>query len=319
LAALFPYYIGEINAIDPDDEVECRAGQVLVYRAYQTDYVCTDNSTAQRWVELGLAEIVGELVTEEVMEEETMEESMEEMTMETDMTPEATEEPIMEKMDGGYTYTQEFLPVKKMEIDLERTAVFITDPQNDFISKGGAAWELVGEQVIADKVVEHQVMLRDAAKEVGIRVFYSPHTYTEMDYANWKLLNPIDKLMFDIDMFHEGTWGHEFHPDMAPDDNTIVMNPHKGLSNFHAGDAKMQLRQYGIETLIMAGMSANLCVESHLRDAVENGFEVIVIADATAGAGPHAKNAALINYEFIANEVTTTDDIISRLRQAANS
>jgi len=81
----------------------------------------------------------------------------------------------------------------------------------------------------------------------------------------------------------------------------------------------MQLRQYGIETLIMAGMSANLCVESHLRDAIENGFEVIVIADATAGVGPHAKKAALINYEFIANEVTTTDDIISRLRQAANS
>ena len=228
-------------------------------------------------------------------------------------------ESVMESMESGYTYTQEFLPVKKMKIDLETTAVFITDPQNDFLSEKGAAWELVGEQVITDKVVEHQVALRDAAKEVGIPVFYSPHTYTEMDYANWKLLNPIDQLMFEIDMFHQGTWGHEFHPDLVPDDNTVVMNPHKGLSNFHAGDAKMQLRQYGIETLIMAGMSANLCVESHLRDAIENGFEVIVIADGTAGAGPHAKNAALINFEFIANEVATTDDIISRLRQAANS
>ena len=227
---------------------------------------------------------------------------------------------MMEKtMEGRYTYTQGFLPVKKMEIDLEKTALFITDPQNDFLSEKGAAWELVGEQVIADKVVEHQVALRDAAKEVGIPVFYSPHTYTEMDYANWKLLNPIEQLMFDMDMFHQGTWGHDFHPDLVPDDNTVVMNPHKGFSNFHAGDAKMQLRQYGIETLIMAGMSANLCVESHLRDAIENGFEVIVISDGTAGAGPHAKNAALINFEFIANEVTTTDDIIDRLRQAANS
>jgi nicotinamidase-related amidase len=40
-------------------------------------------------------------------------------------------------------------------------------------------------------------------------------------------------------------------------------------------------------------MSANLCVEAHLRDAVENGFEVIVISDATAGGGPFSKDAAL--------------------------
>ena len=224
-----------------------------------------------------------------------------------------------ESTEVQYTYRQDFLPVKKIDLELETTAIFITDPQNDFLSEGGAAWPLVGEEVINDKVVEHQIALVAAAKEVGIPVFYSPHTYTEMDYANWKLLNPIDQIMFDIDMFHQGTWGHDFHPDLVPNDMTVVMNPHKGLSNFHAGDAKMQLRQYGIETLIMAGMSANLCVESHLRDAIENGFEVIVIADATAGAGPHAKNAALINFEFIANEVTVTDDIISRLQQAANS
>ena len=224
-----------------------------------------------------------------------------------------------ESTEVQYTYRQDFLPVKKIDLELEKTAIFITDPQNDFLSEGGAAWPLVGEEVINDKVVEHQIALVAAAKEVGIPVFYSPHTYTEMDYANWTLLNPIDQIMFDIDMFHQGTWGHDFHPDLVPNDMTVVMNPHKGLSNFHAGDAKMQLRQYGIETLIMAGMSANLCVESHLRDAIENGFEVIVIADATAGAGPHAKNAALINFEFIANEVTITDDIISRLQQAANS
>ena len=222
-----------------------------------------------------------------------------------------------ESMTDTFVYQQDFLTKEILELDLKRTALFITDPQNDFLSEGGAAWALVGEQVVADKVVEHQVMLREAAKEVGIPVFYSPHMYTEMDFKNWKSLNAIDKLMFDIDMFHDGTWGHEFHPDMMPDDNTIVMNPHKGLSNFWAGDAVIQLREYGIETLILTGMSANLCVESHTRDAIENGFDVIIIADATAGAGPLAKKAALINYEFIAHEVTTTADIIERLHEAA--
>lgn len=216
----------------------------------------------------------------------------------------------------GYVYQQEFMPKETLEIDLERTAIFITDPQNDFISEGGAAWPLVGAEVISSKVVEHEVQLREAARAVGIKVFYSPHMYTKMDHANWSSLNGIDKIMFEKKMFIKGTWGHQFHPDMMPDDNTVVLNPHKGLSNFWTGDAVLQLRQYGVDTVIMAGMSANLCVESHTRDAIENGFDVIIVADATAGAGPYATKAALINYEFIAHEVVTTDQIIKRLHKA---
>ena len=63
-------------------------------------------------------------------------------------------------------------------------------------------------------------------------------------------------------------------------------------------------------------MSANMGVESHARDAVENGFEVIIIADATAAAGDAAYEAALTNYEFFAHEVVTTDQIIKRLKAA---
>lgn len=218
----------------------------------------------------------------------------------------------------GYVYQQNFLPKAEVKIALKSTAVFVTDPQNDFISKGGAAWDLVGAQVVADKVVEHQVELRKAAREVGIPVFYSPHMYSEQDYKRWarERMNAIDKAMFSLGMFKQGTWGQDFHPDMKPDDNTIVMNPHKGLSNFWTGDATLQLRMNGISTIVLCGMSCNLCLESHCRDAAENGFEVILVADATAGAGPLAKKAALINYEFIANEVVTTAQIIKRLRAA---
>jgi nicotinamidase-related amidase len=61
-------------------------------------------------------------------------------------------------------------------------------------------------------------------------------------------------------------------------------------------------------------MAANLCVESHLRDATENGFDVIAVRDATAGPGPEATQAAHTNYGFIAEEVVTTDEILERLK-----
>jgi len=215
-----------------------------------------------------------------------------------------------------YVYQQGFMPKETVEIDLATTAMFVTDPQNDFLSEGSPAWELVGPTVIKHKVVEKEKMLQALAKKIGIPVFYSTHMYTPLDFKNWKSLNGIDKIMFEIKMFAQGTWGHEIHPDLQPDGNTIVMNPHKGLSNFWSGDAAIQLRQYGIETIILYGMSANMCVESHARDAIENGFDVIIIADATAGAGDAAYQAALVNYEFLAHEVVTTDQIVKRLENA---
>ena len=198
-------------------------------------------------------------------------------------------------------------------LDRSRTALLIIDPQNDFLSEGGVAWPLVGDGVKNTKVVEHLVELRSAAKKAGVPVFYCPHLYNENEFATWKHLNPIDKMMFDGKMFHSGTWGAEFHPDLVPDDNTFVLAPHKALSGFWSGDAAIQLRQRNIDTIVLAGMSANLCVESNLRDAVENGFEVLVVKDATTGPGPDATQAAMVNYGLIANEVVTTDEITQRL------
>ncbi|MGD1836508.1 MAG: cysteine hydrolase family protein [Nitrososphaeraceae archaeon] len=198
-------------------------------------------------------------------------------------------------------------------IDKNKTALVIVDPQNDFLSEGGAVWDLVGEEVVQNNVVENLVKLRNAATEAGIPIFYSPHYYTEYEYKNWKHPNHIDEIMFERKMFLKGTWGAEFHPDLQPNENTFVLSPHKGLSNFWAGDINIQLRQQDIQNIILAGMSSNLCVESHLRDAIENSYDVIAIKDATAGAGPDSTPAALHNFGFIATEVTTTDDIIERL------
>jgi nicotinamidase-related amidase len=216
-----------------------------------------------------------------------------------------------------YVYKQAFMPRQTLEIDLARTAMFVTDPQNDFLSEDSPAWGLVGPTVIRNEVVEKEKTLKTLAMELGIPVFYSTHLYTPQDFANWKSLNGIDKVMFENKMFAEGTWGHDFHPELRPDSNTIVMNPHKGLSNFWSGDAAIQLRQYGIETIILYGMSANMCVESHARDAIENGFDVIILADATAAAGDAAYESALINYEFLAHEVMNTNQVIERLKEAA--
>jgi nicotinamidase-related amidase len=200
------------------------------------------------------------------------------------------------------------------QINAQHTALVIVDPQVDFLSPQSVVWDLVGEQVEKHQVVEHLVSLKAAAERAGIPVIYSPHHYSDHEYDSWRHLNTIDKVMFERRMFDDAGDGADFLPELAPGADTIVLSPHKALSGFWANDINLQLRQRDIQTLILAGMSANLCVESHLRDAAENGFDVIVVKDATAGAGEDATHAAHVNFGFIASEVATTDEIAAALR-----
>ena len=92
------------------------------------------------------------------------------------------------------------------------------------------------------------------------------------------------------------------------DGETVVTSPHKvyGPQN---NDLTLQLRKRNIDKVILAGMSANLCVESHMRDLLEQGFEVEVVKDATAAAQVEEGDgyaAAVTNFRFIASAVWRT-------------
>jgi nicotinamidase-related amidase len=89
-----------------------------------------------------------------------------------------------------------------------------------------------------------------------------------------------------------------------------VTSPHK-VYGPESNDLVLQLRKRGIDKVILAGMSANLCTESHMRELLEQGFEVAVIKDATAAAQVEEGDgyaAALVNFRFIANTVWTTKE-----------
>ncbi len=73
-----------------------------------------------------------------------------------------------------------------------------------------------------------------------------------------------------------------------------------------------------MDQILLAGMAANLCVESHLREFIEQGFEVTVVKDATAGPKlPEGDGylAALVNYRLVANDLWTTDEVVRQLGQ----
>ena len=222
------------------------------------------------------------------------------------------------------------LPEIHMEINPGNTALVITDPQNDFLSPEGATWSLVGDSVTKNNTVENIENLLKAAKKNGIPVFVSPHYYYPTDHG-WKFEGTLEKVMHDIGMFDrkgalnlEGfagsgaDWLERYKPYLE-DGKTVVTSPHK-VYGPETNDLVLQLRKRGIDKVVLGGMSANLCVESHMRELLEQGFEVAVVRDATAAAQvPEGDGyaSALVNFRFLANTVMTTSEAVQAMDQAA--
>lgn len=219
------------------------------------------------------------------------------------------------------------LPDPGMRVEKGRTALVVTDPQNDFLSPEGVTWGVVGKSVQANKTVENIEALFRTAKAEGIPVFISPHYYYPHDHG-WKFEGALEKLMHEIGMFDrkdalnvEGfsgsgaDWLARYKP-YIEDGRTTVTSPHK-VYGPASNDLVLQLRKQRIDKVVLAGMSANLCTESHMRELIEQGFEVAVVSDATAAAqvaegDGHA--AALVNFRFIANTVWTTREAVKAMK-----
>ncbi|MDP7731965.1 cysteine hydrolase [Mycobacterium avium subsp. hominissuis] len=221
------------------------------------------------------------------------------------------------------------LPPSGFQLDVTHAALVVTDPQNDFLSPDGATWSVFGASVEDNGTVEHIDQLLSAAKSAGITVAISPHYYYPSD-QDWQFGGPLERFMHSVGMFArthplqlEGFDGSgadylERYKNRILDGKTVVASPHK-IVGPQSNDLVLQLRKRGVTQVLLAGMAANLCTESHLRELIEQGFEVVVIRDATAGARlPEGDGylAALINFRFLASAIWTTDQAVAELAQA---
>jgi nicotinamidase-related amidase len=218
-----------------------------------------------------------------------------------------------------------------MEIRQADTAVVFIDPQNDVLSERGANWGAVGASVTENRTVENMERIFKAAKANRYEVFISPHYFYPTD-SGWKFNGPLEADEFKTHTFARtgslnltgfansgADWLDRFKP-YIEDGKTIVVSPHK-VWGPQTNDLVLQLRKRAISKIILGGMLANICVESHLRDLLEQGFEVAVVKDAIAGPR-HPEwgdgyQAAMINYRFLAHALWSTDEAVERMGPAA--
>jgi nicotinamidase-related amidase len=187
---------------------------------------------------------------------------------------------------------------------------------------------LFGESIRDNDTVAHIGELFHAAKLAGVTIAVSPHYFYPTD-RQWLFGDPVEQFMSAAGMFDRlGAYttigftgsGADFLPayyQYIHDGQTVIASPHKIIGP-ESNDLVLQLRKRGVNQVILAGMAANLCVEGHLRELIEQGFEVAVVKDATAGPRlPEGDGylAALVNFRFLASAVWTTAEAVALLKE----
>jgi len=198
------------------------------------------------------------------------------------------------------------------------TAIVITDPQNDFLSLGGKGYHLTKNIIEHYNTLGNLEILISTAMSKGYQLFISPHYIYPHDYS-WQFTGAEQEMLLKLRVFQKQndytSVGADWVPSLKPyilANQTVIATAHK-IASPQTNDLVYQLRQHRKEKVILAGVLSNICVESHMRDLIENGFQTVVVYDATAAISEKDFQAAVTNYQAFSSATWSTKQAISQL------
>jgi nicotinamidase-related amidase len=204
--------------------------------------------------------------------------------------------------------------------DASRTGLLLVDPYNDFLSEGGKLWPMVKEVAGEVGLLDNMRSVVAGARAAGVRVFFVPHRRWEPgDGDDWNYPNPSQRSVQKRQTFAKGSWGGEWHPDFVPKAGDILIKEHWAQSGFANTDLDFQLKQRGVTHVIPIGLLANTCIEATARFAMELGYHVTLVRDATAAWTHEIMHASHeLNGPTFAHAIVTTKELLAALTPAAS-
>ena len=201
----------------------------------------------------------------------------------------------------------------------DRTALLMVDPYNDFMSEGGKLHNAIKQTAEASGMYGNLRKILPAVRAVGIQVVIVPHHRSHNhgdDFAGWQHVNMFQQKNLPLKAFEVGTWGGEFNAEFGPQPGDVIAKEHWAQNGFANTDLDHQLKQRGIQNVIVVGLIANSCIESTARYAMELGYHVTLVPSATAAFSPEGMVAAQVNAPMFAHAIVGTDELLAQLPNA---
>ena len=189
-----------------------------------------------------------------------------------------------------------------LQIDVSRSALVIIDMQRDFLEPGGFGAALGNDVSLLKAAVEPIRNVLNAARETGMLVIHTREGHRpdladapplKVDRGDPKTRigapGPMGRILV------RGEPGHDIIPELYPvAGEPVIDKPGKGA--FYQTDLELMLKNRGIETLMVCGVTTEVCVNTTIREANDRGFRCIALSDGCASYFPdfHAAGLAMI-------------------------
>jgi nicotinamidase-related amidase len=230
-------------------------------------------------------------------------------------------------IDSPETFAGWHMPWPQFEVDWKRAALVVVDMQNYGCSSDVGLPQMLSERYpeiaryylprLEETVIPNTRRLLEGFRAAGRRVVFTRHGPLLADGSDMI----ARRRQRDVEavastgtpaLWHRGTFEHELIAALVPTDGELVIDKNTS-SAFNSTGFEWLLRNLEVETLVVAGMATDMCVETTARDAADRGFNVIVVEDATATFFEHHHRAALSGFARVFGQVWDTDRVLAAL------
>lgn len=186
-----------------------------------------------------------------------------------------------------------------------KAAVIVVDVQNDYCHPEGALPQVGCDVSGVAEMMPQLHKLLHSARELNVPVIFIQTLHEKAtDSDAWTTRSSGRS----ANVCRRGSWGAEFY-ELSPEEDDIIVNKHR-YSAFVNTRLDSVLKTLKIETLIMTGVSTNVCVESTARDGFMLDYHIVLAADACASYSQKAHEMTLENIEGYFGKVTDVVELI---------
>jgi ureidoacrylate peracid hydrolase len=201
------------------------------------------------------------------------------------------------------------------KVDPRHTALLVIDMQNDFCADDGFVARAGRDVSAAQALAARLPTLIGTARDGGVRVVFVRSLYS----------TPLNNFLSDVwleqaarkqgggytraPVCGEGPGGGDYYGDLRPSPGDIVVTKHR-YNAFHGTDLEMILRANGIRTVVVTGVTTNVCVESTARDSFMRDYYTVIVGDGTAAYTSEEHQTALKTFDRYFGEVASIDGLV---------
>ena len=184
-----------------------------------------------------------------------------------------------------------------MRLERDSTALMVIDMQNGFCTQGGSFARMGLDISMGRKAIDGCRALAQGARAAQVPVIFTRYVY-RADYRDGGvLLQELMPAIADAGSLVEGTWDAEIVEELTPETGDFIVDKNR-YSAFYGTRLEPMLTSMGIRSLVVCGVTTNMCVETTVRDAMQRDYRAFVVRDATGEVDPQRHEFALQTMAF---------------------